>query len=152
MQGDLLPWWGCRCRPPRPGTPCWPDTAYSRWRWARSTGCTGCRTAYTRTPRCRRSSRGSTPSRTSPAAWGSGSRYRRRCRARYTCGTGGYTAYTPGDEKRGVRGRDNGAVQGPSQAGGPGGQDPPPPPFGGPPNFIKREKTLRVCAHECNAF
>ena len=26
---------------------------------------------------------------------------------------------------------------------GPGGQDPP---FGGPPNFIKREKTLCVCA------
>ena len=29
--------------------------------------------------------------------------------------------------------------------GGPGGQDPPPP-FGGPPNFIKREKTSRACA------
>ena len=29
--------------------------------------------------------------------------------------------------------------------GGPRGQDPPPP-FGGPPNFIKREKMLCVCA------
>ena len=31
--------------------------------------------------------------------------------------------------------------------GGPGGQDPPPP-FGAPPFFIKREKTLRVCAQK----
>ena len=31
--------------------------------------------------------------------------------------------------------------------GGPGGPDPPP--FGGPPNFIKREKTSRACARKC---
>ena len=37
--------------------------------------------------------------------------------------------------------------QGRIQGGGPGGQDPPP--FGGPPNFIKREKTLRVGARKC---
>ena len=30
-----------------------------------------------------------------------------------------------------------------TRGGGPGGQDPP---FWGPPNFIKREKTSRVCA------
>ena len=30
--------------------------------------------------------------------------------------------------------------------GGPGGQDPPP--FGGPPNFIKKEKMARACARK----
>ena len=33
----------------------------------------------------------------------------------------------------------NAKCRGGSRGGGPGGQDPPPP-FGGPPNFIKREK------------
>ena len=32
------------------------------------------------------------------------------------------------------------------QGGGPGGQDPPP--FGGPPNFIKKEKMARLCARK----
>ena len=39
------------------------------------------------------------------------------------------------------------AFRGGSKGGGPGGQDTHPPPlFGGPPSFIKREKTSRACA------
>ena len=33
-----------------------------------------------------------------------------------------------------------------------GSGPPPPPPFGGPPNFKKREKTLRACAQKCRVL
>ena len=32
------------------------------------------------------------------------------------------------------------------------GSGPPPPPFGGPPNYIKREKTSRMCAQKCRVL